>query len=127
GRAAILDGNVRRVLARVFEVAGDPSTTAVQGRLWEIAERELPDEGLRAYTQGLMDLGATVCTRARPACGRCPVAAMCGARASGRIEEFPGRRRRRVSPVREAVLLLARGPAGVLLVKRPATGIWGGL
>jgi len=127
GRAAILDGNVRRVLARVFTVGGDPASAAVQRRLWEIAERELPRGGLPAYTQGLMDLGATVCTRARPACDRCPVSGLCQARATGRMEEFPGRRRRRVSPLRHAVLLVVRGPAGVHLVKRPSSGVWGGL
>ena len=127
GRAAILDGNVRRVLARVFAVGGDPASAAVQRRLWEIAERELPEQGLRAYTQGLMDLGATVCTRGRPACGQCPVSVLCQARASARINEFPGRRQRRASPVRAAVLLVVRGPAGIHLVKRPARGIWGGL
>ena len=127
GRAAILDGNVRRVLARVFAVGGDPASAAVQRRLWEIAERELPGRGLPAYTQGLMDLGATVCTRGLPACDRCPVSALCEARASGRIDEFPGRRRRRASPLRQSVLLVVRGPAGVYLVKRPARGLWGGL
>ena len=127
GRAAILDGNVRRVLARVFAIGGDPASAAVQRRLWEVAERELPDRDLPAYTQGLMDLGATVCTRGRPACDRCPVSALCEARAAGRIDEFPGRRRRRASPLRQAVLLVVRGPAGLYLVKRPPSGIWGGL
>ncbi len=127
GRAAILDGNVRRVLSRVFAVGGDPTSAAVQRRLWEIAERELPGQELRAYTQGLMDLGATVCTRSRPACARCPMSSLCEARSSGRIDEFPGRRQRRASPLREAVLLVVRGPAGIHLVKRAPTGIWGGL
>jgi A/G-specific adenine glycosylase len=126
-RAAILDGNVRRVLARVFAVGGDPSSAAVQRRLWDVAERELPVQGLRAYTQGLMDLGATVCTRGRPACERCPAAGLCEARASGRIGELPGRRQRRASPLKSTVLLVVRGPAGIHLVKRPAAGIWGGL
>ncbi len=127
GRAAILDGNVRRVLARVFGVEGDPASVATQRRLWEIAERELPGRDLPGYTQGLMDLGATVCTRARPACARCPVSGLCEALATDRIDELPGRRRRRASPLREAVLLVVRGEAGLFLVKRPADGIWGGL
>lgn len=126
-RAAILDGNVRRVLARVFGIGGDPARAEVQRRLWEVAERELPHEGLQAYTQGLMDLGATICTRHRPDCEHCPVATLCFARSSGRIDEFPGRRARREPAQRTAVLLVARSPSGVLLVKRPSTGVWGGL
>src|SRR3990172_7580880 len=83
-RAAILDGNVKRVLARCFGVAGFPGETAVARQLWMLAERLVPARGVRAYTQGLMDLGATVCRRVRPLCGACPVAHGRDARALGR-------------------------------------------
>lgn len=126
-RAAILDGNARRVLARVFELPGDPTSTAGRKRFWAAAERELPTEGVQAYTQGLMDLGALVCTRTRPACERCPLAELCAARASGRIAEFPHRRRQLPRPRRQALLLVVRASDRVWLVKRPARGVWAGL
>ncbi|HEY5633372.1 MAG TPA: A/G-specific adenine glycosylase [Burkholderiaceae bacterium] len=126
-REPILDGNVRRVLCRFFAVEGDPGQAAVQRRLWEIAERELPRSSLEQYTQGLMDLGATVCTRARPACERCPLARRCLARAQGITDRLPHPRARRASPQRSTrMLILCRGDE-VLLERRPSTGIWGGL
>jgi len=126
-RAAILDGNVRRVLCRVFGVEGHPGQAAVERSLWAIAERELPDEGIEAYTQGLMDLGATLCTRRRPACGRCPLADDCVARREGRAEALPTPRPRKASPLRTAAVLVLRRDADVLVERRPPTGIWGGL
>lgn len=131
-RAAILDGNVKRVLSRVFAVAGDPASSATQRRLWAIAEAELPApdtpaSGLIAYTQGLMDLGAMVCTRSRPACGRCPLAGGCSARARDAVADFPQPKRRKAIPVREVHLLLVRQGAEVLLEARPDSGLWGGL
>jgi A/G-specific adenine glycosylase len=119
-RAAILDGNARRVLARHFGVEG----TRAQ---WALAERLLPARAIRAYTQGLMDLGATVCTRARPACGRCPVARSCVALRGGRIAELPARRARRSPPVRRATWLVLLHRGRVLLERRPPAGLWGGL
>ena len=127
-RAAILDGNVKRVFCRHFGVEGFPGQPAVQRQLWEIAERELPQgEDLEPYTQGLMDLGATVCVRARPRCEVCPVAETCLARAGGRTAELPAPRPRRELPLRESTLLVIVGEAGVLLQRRPPSGIWGGL
>ncbi|HWS76379.1 MAG TPA: A/G-specific adenine glycosylase [Quisquiliibacterium sp.] len=127
-RAAILDGNVRRVLCRYHGVEGFPGRPAVERRLWEIAERELQDaDDVEAYTQGLMDLGATVCTRARPRCGECPVAAGCVALEQGRVGELPEPRPRRELPLRETTMLALVGGAGVLLERRPPAGIWGGL
>lgn len=127
-RAAILDGNVRRVFARHFGVEGDPAGAATQKVLWRIAERELPHDGVAAYTQGLMDLGATVCTRSRPRCDVCPVSASCVALRDGRIAELPARRPPRDRPQRAATLaLLLDGDATVLLQRRAPTGIWGGL
>jgi A/G-specific adenine glycosylase len=130
-RQPILDGNVKRVLARVFGIAGDPSSAAVIVTLWARAEACTPDARVGAYTQAIMDLGATVCTRARPACTVCPMSAICVAAREGRQAELPGRRQRRERKAREATLLIAEsggeGTRVVLLERRPAPGIWGGL
>jgi A/G-specific adenine glycosylase len=127
-RAAILDGNVKRVLARHFAVEGYPGAAAVDRRLWSIAVQELPARGIEAYTQGLMDLGATLCVRARPRCGDCPVATSCVAREQGRTEVLPAPRPARQRPVRHATVVIVRDRRGALLLeKRPPTGIWGGL
>jgi A/G-specific adenine glycosylase len=116
-RAAIMDGNARRVLARVF---GEPQPG------WELAERKLPPKNVAAYTQALMDLGATVCTR-RPNCGRCPVRVECVARRDARVHELPAPRPKKVLPLRRATWLVLRKGDEVLLERRPAAGIWGGL
>jgi A/G-specific adenine glycosylase len=127
-RAAILDGNVKRVFARHFGVEGYPGATAVERRLWSIAEQELPASGIEGYTQGLMDLGATLCVRARPRCGDCPVAVTCVAKAQGRTAELPAPRPARARPVRHATVVIVRDDRGALLLEtRPPTGIWGGL
>ncbi len=126
-REAILDGNVKRVLARCFAVAGYPGHPAVDKALWGLAESLLPEAGIEAYTQGLMDLGATVCTRSRPSCGECPVARHCEARRLARVPEFPAPRPRRIVPRRSTVMLMALRQGKVLLEKRPPAGIWGGL
>ena len=126
-RGAILDGNVKRVLARhegVDGYAGDPS---VESDLWRRAEALLPDTQIGRYTQAMMDLGATVCLRTTPTCERCPVAADCAARLEDRIDELPRPRPRKALPQREvAVLLIGRGDE-ILLERRPPTGIWAGL
>ena len=125
---AILDGNVKRVLARYHAVAGWPGEAAVLTQLWAFAEDHTPAQRVAAYTQAMMDLGATVCTRTRPQCDRCPLAAGCVARASGRQRDFPGARPRRSLPVRATHMLLVRnGQGAVLLQQRPPVGIWGGL
>jgi A/G-specific adenine glycosylase len=126
-RVAILDGNVRRVLCRVFGVEGWPGERQVETRLWQIAERELPETAIEAYTQGLMDLGATVCTRARPACERCPVRDRCVALREQAVARLPSPRPKRQVPLRRCRMFALRGPAGWLVEKRPAAGIWGGL
>jgi A/G-specific adenine glycosylase len=126
-RAAILDGNVKRVLARVFGIAGFPGDKAVEERLWTLAESLLPGRDTVAYTQGLMDLGATLCTRGKPRCGDCPVAAQCVARRQGRVAELPTPRAKRVVPQRSVTLLVLRSRGRVLLERRPPSGIWGGL
>jgi A/G-specific adenine glycosylase len=127
GRHPILDGNVKRVLARYFGVDGYPGNKTVERALWARAERELPRQDTRAYTQGLMDLGATLCTRARPRCGQCPLAADCVARCQNRVAELPAPRPRSALPQRATrMLLLVRG-GEVLLEKRIPAGVWGGL
>ena len=126
-RSAILDGNVKRVLCRHFGVEGWPGERRVEQALWKIAENELPERDIERYTQGLMDLGAQTCTRSRPGCERCPVAASCVARAGGRQSVLPAARPRRTTPVREAGWLVIVDKEAVLLERRPPTGIWGGL
>ncbi len=127
-RAAILDGNVKRVLARFHAVPGWPGKTAVHKRLWDIAERYTPETRHADYTQAMMDLGATLCTRSAPACERCPLQADCAARAAGTQRDYPGRKPKKTLPVRSTCFLMARDPEGQLwLERRPTTGIWGGL
>ena len=126
-RAAILDGNVRRVLVRAFGIEGFPGEKAVEARLWALAESLLPQRELVAYTQGLMDLGATLCLLRRPRCGDCPVAAQCVARREGRIAALPTPRAKRAVPQRAVTLLVLRHRGRVLLQQRPPKGIWGGL
>ena len=126
-RRAILDGNVRRVLARHAGAAGDPSNAKVLANLWAIAESRLPARGIERYTQGLMDLGATVCAVREPDCARCPVAVDCVARVEERWHELPGKRRKSKGRRRATHMLLVVDRGEVLLEKRPAEGIWGGL
>ena len=126
---AILDGNVRRVLARCFAVEGWPGERAVDTRLWELSAACTPREGVHHYTQAIMDLGATVCTRAKPACDRCPLQEVCLAQARGLQDKLPtprpARGERRVE--KTCMLLLVAEDGSVLLSRRPARGLWGGL
>jgi A/G-specific adenine glycosylase len=127
-RQPILDGNVKRVLARRFGVAGWPGRSQILGALWRLAELETPVERVDHYNQAMMDLGATLCTRAAPACPRCPLAGKCVARIEGRQSELPSPRPAKTIPERRTLLLLARTEAGeVLLQRRAPAGIWGGL
>ena len=126
-RAAILDGNVKRVFARVFGVEQYPGEKRVEEALWRRADALLPLDGIEAYTQGLMDLGATLCTRSRPDCGRCPLQARCVAYATGRTAELPVRKPKKTSPEKRADLLVVVFDGEVLLEQRPGSGIWGGL
>jgi A/G-specific adenine glycosylase len=127
-RASILDGNVKRVLARYHRVEGWPGQSAVHKRLWEIAEQYTPYERCADYTQAMMDLGATLCTRSKPACELCPLREGCETRASGDQADFPGKKPRKALPVKTTCFLIARNPLGeVWLEKRPPKGIWGGL
>lgn len=126
-RAAILDGNVKRVFCRVFGVDGFPGERKIEQALWERAVSLLPADDMTAYTQGLMDLGATICTRSKPACVRCPMAHRCIARQTGRVDELPVRKPKKTIPEKQAVMLVILHDKQVLLEQRPDTGIWGGL
>ena len=126
-RRAILDGNVRRVLARHAAIAGDPGSATVMAALWQEAEARMPYDGIEDYTQGVMDLGAGICTPRDPACLVCPVAEDCVARCERRIGELPGKRIRRQAPRRQVAMLVVLSGGEVMLEKRPAKGIWGGL
>jgi A/G-specific adenine glycosylase len=126
-RAAILDGNVKRVIARCFGVDGWPGAPAVQERLWAIAETLLPRRNIGTYTQALMDLGATVCTRSAPACDACPLESSCVALREGRVGELPQPRPRKAVPQKSTTWLVLRQAGQVLLERRPGSGLWGGL
>ncbi len=130
-RVAILDGNVKRVLTRVLAFEGDLASSAVERRLWDQASALLPEQGVDRYTQGLMDLGATVCTQRSPQCLLCPVQSLCRGSASGEPTRFPVKTRKLKRSRRENwwLWLERPGPAGpeLLLTQRPATGVWAGL
>jgi A/G-specific adenine glycosylase len=125
-RYAILDGNVKRVLARVRGISGYPGDKGVADSLWNEAERLLPGEGISQYTQGLMDLGATVCLR-RPRCTDCPVSRQCVARREGTTATIPAPRPRKILPHRNTTMMVLEHRGNVLLEKRAPIGIWGGL
>ncbi len=127
-RATILDGNVKRVLSRAFGIAGRPGTHATEQALWQCAERCTPSTDVATYTQAIMDLGATVCTRTRPQCALCPLRTTCVAYRSDRVHELPPARPRPARPLRRVVLLLAsRADGAVLLQRRPSGGVWASL
>lgn len=127
-RAPILDGNVKRVLCRVFGIDGWPGLPAVEKRLWSIAERLLPQTRLADWTQAQMDFGATLCTRANPACAICPLQDLCVARREGRIAELPTPKPGKALPQREAQMLILENADGrVLLLRCPPTGVWASL
>jgi len=131
-RETILDGNVKRVLARVFGVEGFPGEKRVENAMWTLAETLVPgaeasDADVSAYTQGLMDLGATLCGRGKPDCARCPFADDCVAKTTGRQRELPAARPKKAVPTRRTWMLVLLDGDSVMLEKRPPSGIWGGL
>ncbi|HLP97902.1 MAG TPA: A/G-specific adenine glycosylase [Sideroxyarcus sp.] len=126
-RRAILDGNVKRVLARHCGIEGWAGEKKVEEQLWQRAESLLPPGDVAIYTQALMDMGATVCTRSRPRCVICPVQQDCVALQSERTAQLPSPRPRKTVPERHAVFLLLMHGNDILLEKRPGSGIWGGL
>ncbi|MDT6962437.1 A/G-specific adenine glycosylase [Cupriavidus sp. SZY C1] len=136
-RSPILDGNVKRVFARVFGIHGYPGERAIETRMWTLAGQALPPAGpdqaedMVAYTQGLMDLGATICSRGKPACladaANCPLSADCVARRDNLTAVLPTPKPRAAIPERSTVMLIARHGRDVLVRLRPGSGIWGGL
>ena len=125
--AAILDGNVKRVLARHRGIAGFPGTASVEAQMWDVAESLLPARNIETYTQALMDLGATLCTRTRPQCAKCPVASDCVAFNTDRVDALPSPRPRKALPQRALRVLLIEHGGEILFERRPLLGIWGGL
>jgi A/G-specific DNA-adenine glycosylase (EC 3.2.2.-) len=123
---AILDGNVKRVLARYHAVQGWPGQASVMRRLWQLSDAHTPSSRTGAYNQAMMDLGATLCQR-QPDCPRCPLQNGCQARAQGNPRDYPGRKPRRAKPTRETHVMIIEQANQVLLQRRPPSGIWGGL
>ncbi|MET0280820.1 MAG: A/G-specific adenine glycosylase [Steroidobacteraceae bacterium] len=124
----IMDGNVRRVLSRLFAVEGRTGERAFENELWRLAAEQTPRQRVAQYTQAIMDLGATVCTRRKPRCGECPLQQRCVAHALGREQEFPAPKKPLRRRQREVWMLFERVADGsVRLVRRPPAGIWGGL
>ncbi|MDT8370410.1 MAG: A/G-specific adenine glycosylase [Gammaproteobacteria bacterium] len=127
-RYAILDGNVKRVLARYFAVEGWPGNKAVETTLWQFAEGLLPDKRIANYIQAQMDLGATLCTRTKPRCSDCPLKQNCLGFIQGNPETYPFAKPKKIIPIRKSNWIIAQNPAGeILLEQRQASGIWGGL
>jgi len=129
-RFPILDGNVKRVLARYFGVEGSTAEKPIIDQLWKLSDACTPEKGVEIYTQAIMDMGATVCTRHKPLCTYCPLSETCIAKATGRQNELPTPRsaKGKARRSREVFMLVAmRGDGSVLLERRPESGIWGGL
>jgi A/G-specific adenine glycosylase len=125
--ASILDGNVKRVLSRFHAIEGWPGNKKVADGMWEIAERYTPKNRTGEYTQAMMDLGATLCTRSRPQCQICPLVNQCEAYALDRVKEFPNSKPKKEKPVRSTRMIIIEHEEGVLLQQQPDSGIWGGL
>lgn len=126
-KATILDGNVKRVLTRVYGVRGWSGDKKVSERLWKIAEQLTPAQRVGDYTQAIMDLGATLCQRSRPRCEECPMAAGCHAYLKEEVHQFPEPKPSKNRPVKEVTFIVLYNAQGVLLEKRPSKGVWGGL
>jgi len=126
-RQAILDGNVKRVLARHLAISGWTGDKKIEAELWRHAEARLPEQDIASYTQGMMDLGATLCSRSKPRCAECPVRDDCAAYRQGSVAQLPVPRTRRPVPEKHSTFLLLLNGADILLEKRPGSGIWGGL
>ncbi len=125
---AILDGNVKRVLSRVFAVEGWPGKSEVLKKLWVLAEQTIPKSRNADYTQAIMDLGATLCTRSKPRCEDCPLKADCLAFRQGKQTDYPGKKPKKVMPEKQTVMLIIKNEQQeVFMQKRPPVGIWGGL
>ncbi|WP_108649338.1 A/G-specific adenine glycosylase [Dongshaea marina] len=123
----IVDGNVKRVFCRQFAIEGVPGTTVVDKKLWQLAELLTPTEDNRDFAQGLLDLGATLCTPKSPDCPRCPFSDSCIAHIEGRTAELPTPKPKKNTPTRQGHFLWIRSQDKLLLEKRPDTGIWASL
>lgn len=126
-RHTILDGNVKRVLARLYAIGQWPGLPKVEAQLWQLAEGLLPEQHLASYIQGLMDFGATLCTRIKPRCSECPMQSLCQAYQQGSVDSLPVAKPRKPLPEKTTTMLLLLDAGQVLLEKRPNQGIWGGL
>ena len=124
---AILDGNVKRVLARYHAVSGWPGLTKVEKKLWRLSEKHLPSERIADFTQAIMDLGATLCIRSKPQCQICPLTSNCKARIKEKVEQYPGKKKSNPKPHKQTIMIIVIAGTKVLLEKRPDSGIWGGL
>ncbi|WP_438864685.1 A/G-specific adenine glycosylase [Neptunicella sp.] len=124
---SILDGNVKRVLARFAAIQGWPGNKAVEQQLWQLTDTLTPTQRTADYNQAMMDMGATLCTRSSPKCDRCPVSEACQAKALQRQTDFPGKKPKKNIPVRSTIMLIPQWQRHILIYKRPPTGIWGGL
>lgn len=126
--SAILDGNVKRVLTRFHAVSGWPGTGKVEKQLWHMAQSHMPKERCGDYTQAIMDLGATLCTRSKPQCQACPMQHHCQAYLTNSVARYPEKKPTKASPTKATVMLILQDQNGALLIEqRPAQGIWGGL
>lgn len=125
--AAILDGNVKRVLCRCFAVHGWPGRSAVLKQLWQLTETLSPEYRTGEYNQAMMDLGATVCTRAKPNCASCPLSQICLALKQGEVAALPTAKKRTRLPVKRKYWLVSVRQSEVMLHRRPISGLWGGL
>lgn len=126
-KAAILDGNVKRLLTRFHALTDPVDDKKTLDQLWKLSEEYTPSKRVADYTQVMMDLGATLCTRSKPRCSDCPVATYCQGYQQGLAEQLPYKKKRASLPVRETTFLILRNKDKVLLQKRPPSGIWGGL
>ena len=127
-KQAILDGNVKRVISRVFAIEGWAGKSVVLKKMWEVVEQLVPEKRNADYTQAIMDLGATVCTRSKPQCEKCPFKADCLAYQQQTIENYPGKKPKKSLPERYALMLIIQDKdKAVFMQKRPPVGIWGGL
>jgi len=127
-RHPILDGNVKRVLSRVFAVEGWYGKAAVAEQLWQLADEHTPKKDVDIYTQAIMDFGATLCKRSKPICDECPLSQRCVAFQTDRVQEFPGRKPKKKLPTKQCQMLVVVNQNNqVLLEQRPPSGIWGGL
>lgn len=123
----ILDGNVKRVLARCYAIAGWPGKKEVENRLWEISEEVTPAKGVGQFNQAMMDLGAMVCTRSKPKCELCPLNIGCIANGNSSWANYPGKKPKQTLPEKTAYFLMLQQGDGVWLEQRPGAGLWGGL